>query len=49
MLNIICGSIPVDAGKILVNGVDISRQKDYIRHRRIGRVFQDRPREPVRP
>ena len=41
MLNIICGSIPVDAGKILVNGVDISRQKDYIRHRRIGRVFQD--------
>ena len=31
MLNIICGSIPVDAGKILVNGVDISRQKDYIR------------------
>lgn len=41
MLNIICSSIPVDAGKILVNGVDISRQKDYIRHRRIGRVFQD--------
>jgi len=41
MLNIICGSIPVDAGKILVNGVDISRQKDYIRHRRIGRVFQN--------
>ena len=49
MLNIICGSIPVDAGKILVNGVDISRQKDYIRHRRIGRVFQDPSREPVRP
>ncbi len=41
MLNIICGSIPVDAGKIIVNGVDITKQKDFIRHRRIGRVFQD--------
>ena len=41
MLNIICGSIPVDAGKIIVNSVDITKQKDFIRHRRIGRVFQD--------
>lgn len=41
MLNIICGSIDVDAGQILINGQDISRQKDYIRHRRIGRVYQD--------
>ncbi|MCI7323386.1 MAG: ATP-binding cassette domain-containing protein [Lachnospiraceae bacterium] len=41
MLNIICGSIPVDEGKIIVNGVDITKQKDFIRHRRIGRVFQD--------
>lgn len=41
MLNIICGSIPVDAGKIIVNGVEITKQKDFIRHRRIGRVFQD--------
>lgn len=41
MLNIICGSIPVDDGKIIVNGVDITKQKDFIRHRRIGRVFQD--------
>lgn len=41
MLNIICGSIPVDGGRIIVNGVDITKQKDFIRHRRIGRVFQD--------
>ena len=41
MLNIICGSIPIDSGSILVNGTDITRQRDYIRHRKIGRVFQD--------
>lgn len=41
MLNIICGSIRVDSGKILVNGNDISGQKDFIRQRRIGRVYQD--------
>lgn len=41
MLNIICGSIDVDAGKILVNGEDISGQKDFVRQRRIGRVYQD--------
>lgn len=41
MLNIICGSIDVDSGQILVNGTDITRQKDYVRQRRIGRVYQD--------
>lgn len=41
MLNIICGSIDIDDGQILVNGEDITRQKDFYRHRRIGRVFQD--------
>lgn len=41
MLNIICGSIPVDAGHILINGEDISVQKDYVRQRHIGRVYQD--------
>ena len=33
MLNIICGSIAVDSGKILINGEDITKQKDYIRQR----------------
>ena len=41
MLNIICGTIPVDSGAILVNGADIVNKKDYIRHRKIGRVYQD--------
>ena len=38
MLNIICGSIAVDSGRILIHGEDITKQKDYIRQRRIGRV-----------
>ena len=41
MLNIICGRIPVDSGSSLVNGKDITRQKEYTRMQTIGRVFQD--------
>ena len=41
MLNIICGSIDADAGQILIGGADISGQKDFVRQRRIGRVYQD--------
>lgn len=41
MLNIICGSIGVDAGQILIGGADISSQKDFVRQRKIGRVYQD--------
>lgn len=41
MLNIICGSIPVEAGKIFVNGKDITREKEYKRNRMIGRVYQN--------
>lgn len=41
MLNIICGSIDLDGGKILFNGDDLTKQKDYIRTRKIGRVYQD--------
>lgn len=41
LLNIICGSIDTDGGRILVNGTDITKQKDFYRHRRIGRVYQD--------
>lgn len=41
LLNIICGSIDVDSGKILVNGNDITGKKDYLRQRKIGRVYQD--------
>lgn len=41
MLNLICGSIDADAGKIIVNGADITGKKEYLRHKKIGRVFQD--------
>lgn len=41
MLNIICGSIPIEAGSILVNGTDITKEKEYVRNRRIGRVYQN--------
>lgn len=41
MLNLICGSIDADAGKIVVNGADITGKKEYLRHKNIGRVYQD--------
>ena len=41
MLNIICGSIEVDCGDILINGVNITNMPDFKRHRRIGRVYQN--------
>lgn len=41
LLNIICGSIDIEDGAVIVGGENITKQKDYIRHRRIGRVFQD--------
>ena len=41
LLNLICGSIRADGGQILIHVTDISKQKDYVRHRRIGRVYQD--------
>lgn len=41
LLNIICGSIPLEAGKILINGKDITKEKEYKRNARIGRVYQN--------
>ncbi len=41
MLNIICGSIDIDSGSILMNGKDITSARDFKRHQRIGRVFQN--------
>lgn len=41
MLNIICGTIPVDSGSILINDTDISNMPDYKRERKIGRVYQN--------
>ena len=41
LLNLICGSIPADEGKILVNNQDITRMKEHRRYRSIGRVYQN--------
>lgn len=41
MLNIICGSIPLDSGSIRIGGKDISAMPEYKRQRRIGRVYQN--------
>ena len=41
LLNIICGSIPVDKGEITVNGQKINSLEEFKRYRRIGRVYQN--------
>ncbi len=40
-VNIICGSIPLDQGRIIIGGQDITRMPEYRRQRRIGRVYQN--------
>lgn len=41
MLNLICGSIPLDGGQIIINGENITKMPEYKRQRRIGRVYQN--------
>ena len=41
LLNIICGTIPIDEGQVLVGGETITHMPEHRRHRRIGRVYQD--------
>lgn len=41
LLNIICGSIPVDAGEIFIKDHEITKEKEFKRNERIGRVFQN--------
>ena len=41
LLNIICGSIPIEGGDVLVGGQSISKLKDYQRCATMGRVYQD--------
>lgn len=41
MLNIICGSIPVEGGQVLIDGTDITHQREHKRYARIGRIFQN--------
>ena len=41
LLNIVCGSLPVEGGKVFFGGKDITRLSEYKRADQIGRVFQD--------
>ena len=41
MLNAVAGVWPVDEGKILIDGVDVTRLSEHQRAAYIGRVFQD--------
>jgi len=41
VLNMIAGVYPIDVGKIILNGEDISRMPEYARAKYLGRVFQD--------
>ena len=41
MLNLISGTLPIDSGRILICGDDVTALPEYKRARRIARVFQD--------
>lgn len=41
LLNIICGSIPIDTGRIIINEKDITHMPEHRRQRTIGRVYQN--------
>lgn len=41
MLNIICGSIPVSDGRVLIDGKNVNTLPEFKRYRMIGRVYQN--------
>ena len=41
LLNLIAGVHECDSGSIILDGEDITRQKEHIRAKYLGRVFQD--------
>lgn len=41
MLNIICGSIPVSGGEVLIDGKNVNGLREYQRYRMMGRVYQN--------
>lgn len=41
LMNIISGVFPPDEGKIFIDGVDVTNNKEHIRAKYLGRVFQD--------
>lgn len=41
LLNIICGTIPIDGGAVMLDGTDITKMPEHQRYRQIGRVYQN--------
>ena len=41
MLNAVAGVFPIDSGKIIIDGEDLTKQAEHKRAKYIGRVFQD--------
>ena len=41
MLNIICGSTAIEGGRVLIAGEDMTKKKDFMRYKNIGRVYQN--------
>lgn len=41
LLNLISGSLSPDSGDIVINGKNVIKDRDFVRYRKMGRVFQD--------
>lgn len=41
MLNIICGSLPIEGGEIIIGNKNLTHEREYKRYRNIGRVYQN--------
>ena len=48
LLNAIAGTFPLSGGRIVLGGRDVTRQREHVRSRTLGRVFQD-PRAGTAP
>ncbi|MCQ2554935.1 MAG: ATP-binding cassette domain-containing protein, partial [Clostridia bacterium] len=41
LFNLICGSFLTDSGRIIIDGRDVTFEKEYVRSKYIGRIYQD--------
>lgn len=41
LINIICGSLQIDSGQVILDGDDVTNKKDFQRYKKIGRVYQE--------
>jgi putative tryptophan/tyrosine transport system ATP-binding protein len=48
LLNAVAGTFPVTNGSVILGSADVTKQREYVRSRTVGRVFQD-PRAGTAP